>query len=157
MLGGSDYGPYDLKNRAKRGLAGLSLLLARELPRGANRTIRLVRRAAVLIVVTGFLASCDHPKVPPERPPGVPTAAVWAGGLDRGSFILCVTDPSSRVNRCTVYNDYTGQVMETGDFRLKVEDRAARVEELKYAWADRGGMIGLADGRLLVGVHPAKQ
>jgi len=39
--------------------------------------------------------------------------------------------------------------MEQGSFRLKIEGRAARAEELKYAWADWGGMIGLADGRIL--------
>lgn len=32
---------------------------------------------------------------------------------------------------------------------LKAEGRAAQADEIKYSWADRGGMIGLADGRVL--------
>ena len=106
----------------------------------------------MLIVVAAVLTGC-YRKFPPDRPAGVPSEAIWAGGLDGGSFILCEVDPNRKVNKCTVYNDYTGQIMEHGDFRLKAEDRAARAEELKYAWADWGGMIGLADGRVLKRVH----
>jgi hypothetical protein len=115
-----------------------------------------MRRSAVLIFVAAVLAGC-YRKSPPDRPAGVPSGAVWAGGLDGGSFILCGVNPARKVNPCTVYNDYTGQIMERGDFRLKAEDRAVGAEELKYAWADRGGMIGLADGRVLKRVHVPTQ
>ncbi len=106
----------------------------------------------MLIIVAAGLAGC-YRKFPPDRPAGVPSEAVWAGGLDGGSFILCDVDPSRKVNKCTVYDDSAGQIMERGDFRLKAEDRAASAAELTYAWADRGGTIGLADGRVLKRVH----
>ena len=72
-------------------------------------------------------------------------------------FIMCEIDTVKNANKCEVYNDFTGQIMEKGDFRLKTEDRAARAEELKYAWADWGGMIGLADGRVLSRVYLSTQ
>ena len=101
----------------------------------------------VTLVLVAVAVSCSYRKVPRDRPTGFPTQAVWAGGLDGGSFILCEADSSRDVDKCTVYNEDTGQVMDQGSFRFKAEDRAARPEELKYAWADWGGMIGLADGR----------
>ena len=110
----------------------------------------------MLIAATAVLFGCGHQHIPPDRPAGVPAEAVWAGGLDGGSFIRCEIDPARNVDKCTVYNDYSGQIMEQGDFRLKDEGRAARAEELKYAWADWGGMIGLADGRVLSRVRPGQ-
>jgi hypothetical protein len=87
----------------------------------------------------------------------VPVQAVWAGGLDGGSFVTCEIEAVRKTNKCVVYNDFTGQVMEQGEFRLKTENRAARNEELKYAWADWGGMIGLSDGRVLARVYLPSQ
>ena len=102
----------------------------------------------VVLALVALAVSCGYRKVPPDRPAGVPAQAVWAGGLNGGSFIFCEVDSSIDVNKCTVYNEDTGQVTEQGDFRLKIERRAARAEELKYAWADWGGRIGLVDGRI---------
>ncbi len=108
---------------------------------------------AVLIALSAFLLGCGSSPRPPKRPAGVPVNAVWAGGVDGGSFIFCDIDRGWDVNTCSVYNDYTGEIMERGDFRLKAESRAARAEELKYAWANWGGSIGLSDGRFLVRVY----
>jgi hypothetical protein len=115
-----------------------------------------MRKGAVLIILSAILLGC-YRKFPPERPASVPSEAVWAGGLDGGSFISCEIDAARNVNICTVYDDSAGEVMEHGDFRLKAEDRAARVEELKYAWADRGGTIGLTDERVLERVRLPSQ
>jgi hypothetical protein len=106
-------------------------------------------RLKLALVAVSALVSCGYRKVPPDRPPGVPSQAVWAGGLDGGSFILCDVDSERDVDNCTVYNEDTGQVIDRGAFKLRAENRAARAEELKYAWADWGGMIGLADQRVL--------
>lgn len=102
-----------------------------------------------MLVTFAALLSCACRKVPPDRPAGVPPQAVWAGGLDGGSFILCGIDSKKDVNNCVVYNEDTGQVMDRGAFRLRTENRAARTEELQYNWADWNGMIGLADGQVL--------
>ena len=86
---------------------------------------------------------------PPPRPQGVPAEAVWAGGLDGGSWILCGGDTTRNVNTCSVWNDQNGALAETGDYRLLKEGRAASNSELKYEWADRAGWIGLQNGLVL--------
>jgi hypothetical protein len=103
----------------------------------------------LMLVTVSTLLGCGYRKVPPDRPRGVPVLAGWAGGPDGGSFILCAVDAEKDVNNCTVYNEDTGQIMDRGAFKLGNENRAARAEELKYAWADWGGMIGLTDQRVL--------
>ncbi len=103
----------------------------------------------LVLVAVSALLSCGYRKIPPDRPLGVPSQAVWAGGPDGGSFIRCDVDTEKDVNNCTVYNEDTGHIMDRGSFKLGNENRAARTEELRYAWADWGGMIGLADQRVL--------
>jgi hypothetical protein len=105
------------------------------------------------LMLAGFLVDCGIRK-PPERPAGVPAEAVWAGGLDGGSFVLCDADSGAPANNCAVYNEDTGQVMDRGSFRLKPENRPARKDELRYAWADWGGQIGLSNGRTLARLNP---
>ena len=88
---------------------------------------------------------------------GVPSEAVWAGGPDGGAYIACEADPKRNVNRCRVWNDYTGALVEHGDYQLLNEGRAATKSELVYTWADFGGWIGLKGGRVLDSVdhrHP---
>ena len=82
-------------------------------------------------------------------PPGVPQEAIWAGGPDGGSYILCKTDEGNNANFCEVWNDYNGDLIERGNYRLMKEGRAATKEELVYSWADRGGRIGLKNGGTL--------
>src|SRR5690348_15039862 len=41
-------------------------------------------------VIVGGACSWSVPIAVPPRPPGVPSAAVWAGGEDGGSWIHCV-------------------------------------------------------------------
>jgi hypothetical protein len=48
-----------------------------------------------------------------------------------------------------VWNDFTGSIAEKGGYRLLREHRAATKSELQFRWADRGGWIGLNDGKVL--------
>jgi hypothetical protein len=75
--------------------------------------------------------------------------------MDGGSYVFCKIDMKRNVNVCTVWNDYSGQIADQGDFRLVKEGRAATRSELVYRWADRGGTIGLKGGLILENLdHP---
>jgi hypothetical protein len=102
-----------------------------------------------LVVSLSPVACSRNGTVPHKRPAGVPEAAIWAGGMDGGSFILCEVDSGRDVNTCRVWNDQSGGLEESGDYRLLKEGRAATSSELKYVWADRGGRIGLQNGLIL--------
>jgi hypothetical protein len=86
---------------------------------------------------------------PKHRPSGVPPSAIWAGGQDGGSYIRCDVDAGRDLNTCTVWDDFNGWVVENGEYRLLRERRAATKDELQFRWADRGGWIGLKDGKVL--------
>jgi len=135
--------------------------LLRELPRlhwkfviGAPVIVALAG-AAYIYAGLGLCGFCDYS--PSHRPTGVPPGAVWAGGPDGGSYILCRVDSARDVNPCAVWNDFNGKVVERGDYRLLREKRAATVDELRFTWADRGGWIGLEHNKVLDNVdlkHP---
>jgi len=60
---------------------------------------------------------------------------MWAGGADGGAYVQCSLDTARDVDRCTVWNDYTGQTVGPGDYRLAKEHRAATASELKITGA----------------------
>jgi hypothetical protein len=114
---------------------------------------KLITRIAVLTVslLYAALISCHNatsmePKV---RPVGVPQDAVWAGGADGGAYVKCRVDATRNVNPCSVWNDYSGVLIESGNYRLLKEGRAATESELKVAFPDFGGSILLEGGQVL--------
>ena len=112
--------------------------------RHANRGFPLIL-ALSLACVSCSVGSFE----PKQRPAGVPSRAVWAGGADGGSYVRCDIDTTHDVNPCTVWNDFTGGIVEQGSYRLLREHRAATRQELDFRWADRGGRIGLKDNKVL--------
>jgi hypothetical protein len=82
---------------------------------------------------------------PPARPPGVPSDAVWIGGPKGGAFGRC-EPTSAREARCTVWNDYTGDVWMKGVFHLPMDAGGVDFRDKKpsYAGAD-GEHVYLAD------------
>jgi len=114
-------------------------------------------RGLIILMVLLFTHTGCYRAYPPQKPRGVPPEATWAGGLDGGAFIHCDVDHTKDVNRCRVWNDFTGQLIESGEYRLLKEGRAAKPSELVYSWADFGGWIGLEHGLVLAnldGRHP---
>lgn len=89
-----------------------------------------------------FLGGC-YRAYPPERPEGVPSNAVWAGGLDGGGWVHCST-PSSEFNMCTIY-DEQGRSPGPARYSLRNTGRAAKPEELRYRYVT-GEAIGLEGG-----------
>jgi hypothetical protein len=110
-------------------------------------------KALIVIGAVCFLiclAACRSPSLEPKvRPTGVPSNAVWVGGADGGAYVHCTVDVGRNVNPCEVWNDYTGQLVESGDYRLVKEGRAARASELRISFPDFGGKIYLEGGLVL--------
>jgi hypothetical protein len=91
---------------------------------------------ALVWLIALALSACTSKATAPSKPSLVPIAAVWAGGVDGGSFFECDVDTEQNVNRCLVYNDHTGDVEGGGFFQLSGVHRAARLDELKYRFFD---------------------
>ena len=96
------------------------------------------------------LAACRTGTLEPKvRPASVPNYAIWVGGADGGAYVFCTVNRQRNVNTCKVWNDFTGQLIEHGDYRLVRENRAANETELKISFPDLGGKIYLANGLVL--------
>jgi hypothetical protein len=113
-----------------------------------SRRHALVGLAIVLML---SLWGCNQaaPLRPKTRPVGIPSDAVWVGGADGGAYVRCTIDSARNVNPCSVWNDYTGDLIESGDYRLRTEDRAATDAELNISFPDFGGLIYLQKGLVL--------
>jgi hypothetical protein len=113
------------------------------------------QKAALLFVnalfLVSLLLSCGKPAElrPAKRPSAVPASAVWAGGADGGAYVQCAFEIGQNVDECSVWNDYTGQLVESGKYMLSKERRAATVSELKVRGADFDGSIFLQNGLVL--------
>jgi hypothetical protein len=109
-----------------------------------NQAFVLRRTVAVFLTVPLLcLLGCERNTTPP-RPANVPASAVWVDG----AFVECSVETESHANRCTVYKDSTGEVLESGLFILSSAGREATKAELKYA-AFVGHKIYLQDLRFL--------
>ena len=79
------------------------------------------------------------------RPADVPATAVWVDN----TFVDCSVERNLSENRCTVYEDRTGQILTDGFFVLSSSHAAAEKSDLHYvAFGDRG--IYLENAGLLV-------
>jgi hypothetical protein len=76
------------------------------------------------------VAACQPaPRLPPPRPAGVPSDAVWVGGVDGGDWLRCVfrgKDPA--IYDCDVYSDQTGRLTASGMYTLVRCDPAGRCQ-----------------------------
>ena len=74
----------------------------------------MIRRSIAFLVLA--LSGCDYGQHnPPERKSGIPETAVWAGGVDGGSWIQCTREHGIEYS-CAIYNDYTGHILAKGTF-----------------------------------------
>lgn len=105
----------------------------------------------LLMIGICFMTACaTEPTVPPH-PKSVPASAVWAGGTDGGAFIECSYDSETRLNKCTAYNDHTGEIETTGTFKIAGPSRANEADKFRYSAFD-GNRIYLMDGSILTKV-----
>ena len=111
------------------------------------------------LAITAACRAADP--MPPERKPGIPAEAVWAGGVDGGDWILCVPVATPSRYSCRVYNDYTGKLTASGEFirrreaggsvkpERRLTDSATPTGKLHYQYFD-GVVIHLEDDVVLV-------
>ncbi len=78
---------------------------------------------AFLLPLAVGLCGCGPGTVePPERAPGIPPSAVWAGGDKGGAWMDCrLTAASGSRYRCTVWNEFTGGVWASGEYVMQVD------------------------------------
>lgn len=103
----------------------------------------------LLLALLLCLLGCKRGNTP-TRPTTVPASAVWVDGV----FIECSVETKSQANRCTIYNDSTGEILRSGLFIVSGGGREATKAELKYA-AFGGQVIYLQDARLSYPVTPS--
>lgn len=98
--------------------------------------MRLLSWLCALFVAANLLGCRQHASLEPRnRPIGVPSTAVWAGGADGGCYVQCSIDKERNVNHCNVWNDFTGELATSGDFRLIDQNRPASQSELIFKGA----------------------
>lgn len=118
-----------------------------------------VRRSFVAALAVGFseiiMSGCKIKQVesepePPARPARVPDKAVWAGGVDGGSFILLESTPKADRYAARIYDDRSGEVIFDGV--LSVDQGTAVPLDVKdpkvFGFWD-GDTLYLRDGRSL--------
>src|SRR5215471_8230540 len=88
-----------------------------------------------------LLCACSRSQ---HRPSAVPESAVWIDG----TFIECAIDETSHANRCTIYEDKSGNVLLAGLFVLTGSGREATPPDLKFQAFD-GTKILLQDASSL--------
>lgn len=75
----------------------------------------------ISLCVLLFFIKCVHSNVaePPDKPKVVPNTAVWKGDFDEGFWIdLINSDTLNDKFRFKVYNDYNGELVFDGLFKL---------------------------------------
>jgi len=119
-----------------------------------SRKSVLVGLASFVLISCGWGCNQATRLKPKTRPLRVPSDALWVGGADGGAYVRCTSDSARDVNPCSVWNDYTGDLIESGDYRLRKEGRAATEAELVISFPDFGGLIYLKNGLVLKRLPP---
>jgi hypothetical protein len=114
-----------------------------------EKRVSLLAFAAIIMILSPCGCGPAASLKPKTRPQGVPATALWAGGADGGAYVLCSVDTARNVNPCSVWNDYTGDLVESGNYRLSKKGRAATQSELQISFPDFNGLIYLNGGLVL--------
>ena len=102
-----------------------------------------------------FLFGPAKGMAPSVRPAGVPKDATWVGGADGGAYVRCSVDEARNVDQCAVWNDFTGDLIESGDYRIRGQARAATEQELRtISFPDFDGHIYLEKEMVLDRMQP---
>lgn len=104
--------------------------------------------ALLALVSLAYLLSLP-PAAAPERPPGVPEDAIWAGSSS-GDWIRCIREAGEGIFACEIYAEQ-GEKIHSGRYRWDGSQPPPRSPALRY-WD--GESILARDGRLLpIGRH----
>lgn len=111
--------------------------------------------ASAVVVAGSVTLGCkvrrlDSEPEPPPRPASVPTKAVWAGGVDGGSFILLEPTKKPDQYSAKIYGDNAGDVMFDGVLQVDQQGTAPlNVRDPKTFSFWDGDTLYLTDGRSL--------
>ena len=87
---------------------------------------------------------------PPTRPRGGPAAAIWAGGVDGGNFILMSPAAADGTYSVKISHDYTGELDFNGRLRLNQPSTKPIDVRDPNTYSDWiGNTLTLRDGRTL--------
>ena len=114
--------------------------------------LRVAALTAILAVFTALTFSGCRQRnswEPQVRPSGVPSNAKWVEGAGGGAYISCTVDRVNDLNACKILNSFTGQVIDSGNYRLVNEKRAAKESELQIIGSNFAGSIFLEGGLVL--------
>jgi len=78
-----------------------------------------MRRLSALVIVLFIVAGCDKTQLLPERPTNVPESAVWGGGVDGGSWLVCKPRKERYAYACEIYWDSDGTLWAKGTYLLR--------------------------------------
>ena len=78
-----------------------------------------MRRLSALVIVLFIVAGCDETQLLPERPTNVPESAVWGGGVDGGSWLVCKLRKERSAYACEIYWDSDGTLWAKGTYLLR--------------------------------------
>lgn len=87
----------------------------------------------VLIICILFVACSKDTTIIPERHPGIPQDAVWAGGSDGGAWISCKRSQNKDKVLCVTYFDHDGSVWSEGQYFFKKSSWNKEKEEPVYS------------------------
>lgn len=76
------------------------------------------RELMLVTIVTGFVAACGF-GADPDRPPGVPATASWAGNVEGGAWIDCEPVPSTTDRYVCKAWFQTGAMISEGQYLLR--------------------------------------
>jgi len=100
-------------------------MLERPRPRG-----RLVPLPHLLLALA--VCACTESSRPPSRPPSVPEAALWAGGVDGGAWVACrysTKEPFTGYD-CSVFHHPSGKPWAEGTYALVRSSGTGRPPEV---------------------------
>jgi hypothetical protein len=80
--------------------------------------------------------ACEIRDLPPIRHSNVPESAVWAGGVDGGSWIDCRFDDQGNVARCSIYDESTGELVAQGVFSSTDDEGAKAARKYEFGGYD---------------------
>lgn len=105
---------------------------------------------AFLISSACKIKTIESDPEPPPRPQNVPSDAVWAGGLDGGSFIVMKALSKPNWYSAQIYSDATGDLVFQGTLALDQESGPVLdLGDPKALDGWDGDTLHLRDGRSL--------
>jgi hypothetical protein len=103
---------------------------------------------AFILIFLFSLSTCvntSYKAVPPEKVKSIPDKAFWVGGVDGGNwYLLDFINKSRKEAFFKIYNDYTGELIESKKFKLKCDNDDG------INWNDLKGQINAFDGERIL-------